>query len=286
MFSRSIPHLFLFCLFIFLNVIAANSQDYIHLLNDEKLEVNIKSVVGDYIRYVPYQNDQSETLKIKKAEVSRVKMANGTEIWYNQFPGSAKHPTTVSPSQEQVVDRYKKPPVPSQKLQNKNTSIIYPMNFVISGGITYPSEGVSSFDNSYNIGITYNNYYSSYLGMLIHASITHNSIDYSETNGTLNGALLNSWLMLGGTINTGNMLHPVRLYVGGMAGGNYMLPSSDLHQLEDSINLAYGIEGGIVFFELIHLGTRFSRSPQKIKTSNRTETINNSYTSVFVGIQF
>ncbi len=92
--------------------------DHIYLLNGEEIEAKVESVQGDYILYKPYHEEGSPAARVAKTEVDRVKMANGTELWYNRLPKEEK-PEEAAAVQEEGKSRKKKRPISSQKLQRQ-----------------------------------------------------------------------------------------------------------------------------------------------------------------------
>lgn len=175
----------------------------------------------------------------------------------------------------------------SSSFEKEYKSIIYPMNYYVFAGMATPYEGVSSFDPGYVLGIEYTNYYTSNIGFVGHLSGSFNELKYSEQNRIAQGQLINAWLMAGGKIETGGSLMPFQLYVQGMVGGNYMMPTiEDIENVENTFNVAYSAGVGIIFKELIHLSARCQIASQKIQVGNQEESMNAAYLMVALGIQF
>ncbi|MCG8329464.1 MAG: hypothetical protein MI974_17350 [Chitinophagales bacterium] len=273
--SKIILSLLAFLLFFMWHATSASAQDYIHLLNGKILKTNITSLIGKHVHYTPYGQETDEELLIDKSTINLIKMNNGAEFFFNRLPESNVE-ANVAPSS-------KKPPISAQKVQRRNSNLIYPMNFQVFGGIVMPSDGLDNFDLGYTGGIEYTNYYTNRLAFTCHLSGTYNEINLPEVKGSL----LNGWLMAGAKIGTGLALNPVQLYLQGMAGGNYMAPSNDFDQIESSFNLAYSVGGGIIISDLINLGTRYHYSTQKLNTTlGREEKMNGSYLLFILGVQF
>lgn len=95
-----------------------NDIDHIYLLNGEEIQATVESVQGDYILYKPYDKQDSPAVRVAKTEVDRVKMANGTELWYNRLLKEEK-PEEEAAVAEPRKERKKKRPVSSQKLQRQ-----------------------------------------------------------------------------------------------------------------------------------------------------------------------
>lgn len=95
-----------------------NDIDHIYLLNGEEIQATVESVQGDYILYKPYDEEGSPAVRVAKTEVDRVKMANGTELWYNRLLKEEK-PEEEAAVAEPRKERKKKRPVSSQKLQRQ-----------------------------------------------------------------------------------------------------------------------------------------------------------------------
>ena len=95
---------------------AQDKIDYIYLLNGEEIKAEVESIQGHYIRYTPFEQPDTTYLRVAKTEIDRVKMADGTELWYNRLPKEAKlEESAAAPEAEK--ERKKKRPVRSQKLQ-------------------------------------------------------------------------------------------------------------------------------------------------------------------------
>jgi hypothetical protein len=255
-----------------------SAQDYIHLLDGEILKANITSLVGSYVHYQPFGQEKAEEVLIAKSAINLIKMDNGTEVFYNRLPER-----NMELELQTVESTPRKPPVSAQKVQRRNSDILYPMNIYVFGGLVSTSGGLSSFDRGYTGGLEYTNYYTNTLAFVAHLSGTYNEINLPEVKGSL----LNSWLMAGGKVGTGMSLHPVQLYVQGMIGGNYMLPSEEFETMESTFNLAYSAGGGIIISDLVNIGLRYHYATQKLNTSlGREEKMNGSYLLATLGIQF
>ncbi len=87
---------------------AQDKPDYIYLLNGEEIEARVDAIDGDYIRYFPFGESGGEVLRVAKKELDRVKMANGTEVWFNRLPKEAKPEETAA----------EPPPAKKKKLKN------------------------------------------------------------------------------------------------------------------------------------------------------------------------
>lgn len=98
--------------------VITNNIDHIYLLNGEEIQAEVESVQGDYILYKPYDKEGSPAIRVAKTEVDRVKMANGTELWYNRLPKEAK-PEEEAAVAEPGKERKKKKPISAQKLQRQ-----------------------------------------------------------------------------------------------------------------------------------------------------------------------
>ncbi len=95
---------------------AQDKIDHIYLLNGEEIKAEVESIQGHYIRYTPFEQPDTAYLRVAKTEIDRVKMADGTELWYNRLPKEAK-PEESAAAPEAEKERKKKRPVRSQKLQ-------------------------------------------------------------------------------------------------------------------------------------------------------------------------
>lgn len=273
--------------FFMLFFVSISAQDYIYLLNGDTIKAKVTSLESEAVYYsVPYYKPNGDTYRLLKTEIDRVKMFNGTEVFFNRL---AKSTNLAGQTKNEIVAkkaREKKALVSAQKLNRRGTDVMYPMNFLIYGGITTPGESMSSFDKGYTLGLEYSNYYNSHIGFVGHISATANQLDYSDSSNFLSGELINSWLMVGGKLGTGTSLSPIRLYIQGIAGVNYMLPANGLEVVKPTLNFAYGGGGGLVIADLIHLGVRYQYAYQKVETASRSSVLGSSYMSLVAGVQF
>lgn len=281
MYTSTLRHLFFLAFFI-LSFCFAQAQDYIYRLDGEVITARVESLAGKYIHYKIFGKQDGGNLHIAKTAVDRVKMANGTELWFNRLPeaaAQAEDPRTA-------VAGSLKPPVAARKLNKRYIDVMYPIQLQVFGGVAMPGGAVSSFERGYTLGMEYANYYTNHLAFVGHVSGTYNSINYIEQKGSLQGGLVNSWAMLGGRIGTGALLQPLRFYGQATAGGNYMLPLNGLEQVNGSVNLAYSGGGGVIIADLVNLGVRYHNARQKISTPHRTEVVDASCLLFTLGIQF
>ena len=95
-----------------------NHSDHIFLLNGEEVEAEVASFEGKYIQYRSYEEEGGPVLRVAKTEVDRVKMANGTELWFNRLPKEEK-PEVEAAAPEPGKERKKRRPVSAQKLQRQ-----------------------------------------------------------------------------------------------------------------------------------------------------------------------
>ncbi len=97
---------------------AQENIDSIYLLNGKEIEAKVGAIEGKFVLYTPYEQEDSPSLRIAKTEIDRVKMANGTEVWFNRLPKEAK-PEAETAVPEADKERKKKRPVSAQKLQRQ-----------------------------------------------------------------------------------------------------------------------------------------------------------------------
>ena len=93
---------------------AQENLDSIYLLNGKQIEARVESLQGKFVLY--YEQEGTPAVRVAKTEVDRVKMANGTEVWYNRLPKTEK-PEEEAAAPEPDKDKKKKRPVSAQKLQ-------------------------------------------------------------------------------------------------------------------------------------------------------------------------
>lgn len=96
----------------------ANNTDYIYLLNGEEIQAKVESVQGKYILYKPLEEEGSQALRVAKKEVDRVKMANGTEVFFNRLLTEEK-PEEEAAAPPEGKKKKLKLPISSQKLQRQ-----------------------------------------------------------------------------------------------------------------------------------------------------------------------
>ena len=97
---------------------AQENIDYIFLLNGKEIKAVVESVDGKFIQYRDYEQPGGATLRIAKTDADRVKLANGTELWYNRIPAEAR-PEEEAATPAAARERKKKRPVSAQKLQRQ-----------------------------------------------------------------------------------------------------------------------------------------------------------------------
>ncbi len=95
---------------------AQEKPDFIYLLNGDEVEAKVKSIDGKFVEYTSFAQPGSPLLRFTKSEVSRVKMADGTEIWYNLLPKEAGPEKEPEAAPEPAKKKKRKPPVSAQKL--------------------------------------------------------------------------------------------------------------------------------------------------------------------------
>jgi len=97
---------------------AQENIDSIYLLDGKEIEAKVAAIEGKFVLYTPYEQKDSPTLRIAKTEIDRVKMANGTEVWFNRIPKEPR-PEEEAAAPEADKERKKKRPVSAQKLQRQ-----------------------------------------------------------------------------------------------------------------------------------------------------------------------
>jgi hypothetical protein len=281
---RSQTLLLTFILFLFTSI-SSNAQDVIYLLSGDSIQAKIGSVVGEDVQYTkPYQTG-GRVFKISKYNIDHIKMLNGTQLFYNQLPedsglvGQNNPSKPTEPAQQRAA-------VSSQSLHSRHIEVLYPMNFLVFGGVTMPKDAVSSFEQGYTVGLEYTNYYTSHLGFVGHLSGSYNKLRYIDASTVLQGELMNYWAMVGAKVGTGTKLKPVRLYAQASIGLNYMVPMNDLEVVDPSANLAYSGGAGLVISDLVHLGVRYQYTRQKVYTATQFEELGSTYISFIAGLQF
>ena len=96
-----------------------NNTDYIYLLNGEEIQAKVESVQGKYVLYKPLEDEDSPALRVAKKEVDRVKMANGTEVFFNRLLTEEKPEEEAAAPPADKKKKRLKGPVSSQKLQRQ-----------------------------------------------------------------------------------------------------------------------------------------------------------------------
>ncbi|HQU57824.1 MAG TPA: hypothetical protein PLU64_01475 [Saprospiraceae bacterium] len=95
---------------------AQEKIDFIYLLNEKVIEGKVESIEGKFVQYIAYENPESQMLRLAKTEIDRVKMADGTEIWFNRLPKMEEPEKEPVAAPTDKKERKKKRPVSAQKL--------------------------------------------------------------------------------------------------------------------------------------------------------------------------
>ncbi|MCB0570472.1 MAG: hypothetical protein KDC66_11935 [Phaeodactylibacter sp.] len=98
------------------SVNAQETIDFIYLLNGEQIEARVESIDGKFVEYKAYGQESTPALRVLKKEVDRVKMANGTEIWFNALPKSAEPEKEAEATPPADKKKKKRNPISAQKL--------------------------------------------------------------------------------------------------------------------------------------------------------------------------
>ena len=263
-----------------------HSQDYIYLMNGNTIKVDIRSVMGRHIVYTPYNEEVEQSLRISKDEVSRIKRANGTEVWYNQLPGTEpeKKPAAASAPKMAVASASKRP-VSAQKLQRRKILLAQTTHFLISGGIALPYEDFSSFDPGIALQLSLTHYLNDHWGLSTQIATAYNDQQATES-GQVAGALSNTSFMVGGKVSSGFPLSLIRIYGQALAGPNYAKPSAEFSKESAALGLSYSLGIGMIYDECFHLGLSYQRAHQDLELLSPKHTSVTSFLSLVMGVHF
>lgn len=262
------------------------SQDYIYLMNGNAIKADIRSVVGRHIVYTPYNEEVEQSLRISKDEVSRIKRANGTEVWYNQLPGTEPEKKPAAPSAPKMaVASTNKRPISAQKLQRRKILLAHTTHFLLSGGLALPYEDFNSFDPGIALQLSLTHYFNDHWGLSTQIATTYHDQQATES-GQAAGALSNTSFMVGGKLSTSFPLSLIRIYGQALTGPNFAKPSAEFSKESTALGLGYSLGAGMIYDECFHLGISYQRTHQDLELLSPKHPTVASYLSLVIGVHF